>query len=145
MSLHGYMNTDSHCVPIESKEHELSSSRTLGFSKTLEFAGKIFDKHKADVYCVFAMNDYAAISVYKAATQRGLKIGKDVFVAGFGNMPLAVNSTPTLTTVDQNPKELGYAGAKTLYDKTTGNIKKPINCIMPVDTIIRESSVPQLG
>ena len=142
MNQHGYMTTDPYCVQIESKEYELATSRALGWSKQIEFAGRIFDDHKEDVYPVFGMNEYTAISVYKAASQRGLEISKDVFVVGFGDMPLAFNSKPGLTTVKQDPEALGYEGAKVLYEKTMGNINRPINCVLPVNTIIRESSLP---
>lgn len=145
MNQYGYMATDAFCTKIEYREYELSSSRALGWAKSIESAGHIFDGRKEGTYCVFAMNDYSAVAVYKAAAQRGLKIGKDVFVAGFGNMPLSVNSVPSLTTVDQNSTVLGYEGAKVLYDKTVGNIKYPINCILPVSMVIRESSVCSVG
>lgn len=141
MNEHGYMTTDPYCVPIKFKEYQMSSSRSLGWSKSIEFAGQIFDSHQEDIYCVFGSNDYTAISVYKAAAQRGLEISRDVFVAGFGNMPLSRNSTPKLTTVEQNPEQLGYEGAQLLYEKIAGNIKKPIHQILPVKTIIRQSSV----
>ena len=48
------------------------------------------------------MNDIRALAVYQAATEIGIKIGKDIGVVGNFNTPLGENLSPGLTTIDLN-------------------------------------------
>ena len=56
---------------------------------------------------IFAANDFMAIEALHWLIQRDLRIPEDVAVCGFDNIPETSVVTPTLTTIDQNPRELG--------------------------------------
>ncbi len=107
----------------------------------IEAAGMIFDKVKSSPYSIFAGNNYIARAVYFAAEERGLRIGRDVFVAGTGDAPRCDNLKVPLTSVWQNTQQVGYEGARLLQQHIEGKIKQPVNRLMPVKLICRESTL----
>ncbi len=56
---------------------------------------------------IVACNDTMAIGALEAARARGLKVGCDIAVAGFDDIPLAAHTDPPLTTVRQPIYEIG--------------------------------------
>jgi DNA-binding LacI/PurR family transcriptional regulator len=143
MNEHGYFDTDKYCVGTEATEGKMSSSRPFAIAELVASATNLFEEHQEDIYCIFTSNDYEASAVYKAAAKKNLQVGKDVFVAGFGNMPLSENLTPKLTTVEQTPEKLGFEGSQILKEMIDGNIDAAIHRILPVNLIVRESSLPK--
>ncbi len=143
MNEHGYFDTDKYCISTIPSEEKMSSSRPFAFAELVESATKMFEEHQEDTYCIFTSNDYEASAVYKAAAKKGLEIAKDVFVAGFGNMPLSENLSPKLTTVEQSPEKLGFEGSLILKEMIDGNLDAAIHRILPVNLIVRQSSLPK--
>ena len=82
-----------------------------------------------------------ARGVYYACEKFGLKIAEDVFIAGISNLPFAQRLSVPLTSVDQNLEKVGYESAKILYEKMLGILPKPIHRVLPVNLIVRESSL----
>lgn len=89
---------------------------------------------------VYAVNDYVAASVYLAAQERGLRIGRDVRVVGTDNLPLASLMTPTLTTIELFVQNGGYEAACLLHKVILGQIATPMRVALPPKLIIRESA-----
>lgn len=56
---------------------------------------------------IFAANDRKAVGAMLALKEMGIKIGKEVGVAGFTNDPVAAIITPSLTTVEEPALEVG--------------------------------------
>ena len=50
---------------------------------------------------MFGRNDFTAFGALCAAYDLGLRVPRDVAVAGFDNLPLAAYTTPPLTTIEQ--------------------------------------------
>jgi DNA-binding LacI/PurR family transcriptional regulator len=69
---------------------------------------------------VFARNDYTAIGALRAAHELGLRIPRDIAIAGFDNVPLAAYTTPPLTTVEQPIAEQGRKAAEFLIERIEG-------------------------
>ena len=61
-------------------------------------AAKILGEH-GDVTAVIALNDAMAIGVLSIFRTRGIKVPGQVSVAGFGDIPVAEDLAPSLTTV----------------------------------------------
>lgn len=61
-----------------------------------------------DLDAVVFANDSMAIGGYEVFRDRNIKIGHDISVMGFDDMPCAVQMTPNLTTVKADAAELGY-------------------------------------
>ena len=91
-------------------------------------------------YSIFAINDYIARAVYTAAEVRGLKIGEDIFVSSFGDLPLCEKLTVPLTSVSQSNAKVGYEAANLLYYDFVAINCAPIHHVIPVNLHIRASS-----
>lgn len=61
-----------------------------------------------DLQAIVFANDQMAMAGYQAMEARGIRPGKDIFVTGFDDDPVAGELTPHLTTVRADPTELGY-------------------------------------
>lgn len=89
---------------------------------------------------VFCLNDYLAAGLYKAAEQRGLRVGTDLNVVGFDDIPLAKFLKPALTTTRQPRQQIGYDAAKLLHQLVCRNITPPVHIHLPVELVVRESA-----
>ena len=91
---------------------------------------------------IFAINDDMAIGAIAAAKELGLKIPKDVAVVGFSNSRRSRYMEPSVSTMDQNPKEIGREAARLLFSQMekTPDAKKIREVVVHADLIVRTSS-----
>lgn len=68
--------------------------RRSGYDATLELL-----RREPEVTAIVAANDTVALGASAAIRDRGLRIPEDVSVAGFDDLPFAVDAVPALTTV----------------------------------------------
>lgn len=61
---------------------------------------------------VFAANDQMALSVLLVANRLGRRVPDDLAVVGFDAIPESAYFTPPLTTIRQNPKEVGRTAVR---------------------------------
>lgn len=61
-----------------------------------------------DLEAIAFANDAMASGAYEVFEERGIEIGKDIFITGFDDSPIAANLNPPLTTVKADASELGY-------------------------------------
>lgn len=90
---------------------------------------------------IFVANDVMAIEVIRTLTQRGWRIPEDVAVCGFDNIPEAELVIPALTTIGQDPQDLGRRAAELLLERL--NSRAPIevrHVTVPYKLLIRESA-----
>lgn len=89
---------------------------------------------------VFAMNDLMALQVLRAATSAGLDIPLDLSLVGFDDHEFVSHIDPPLTTIHQDPYEIGIVAAGCLLDLIKG--KKPVTSpiLLPVRLVIRDST-----
>jgi diguanylate cyclase (GGDEF)-like protein len=111
------------------KTSEDAAERLSVYKETLEDNGIAYDEERVtygnfskyvggkvgdlldrcpDLQAVVFANDQMALAGYQVMEERGIRPGKDIFVTGFDNEPLAEELTPHLTTVKADPAELGY-------------------------------------
>lgn len=69
---------------------------------------------------LFAVNDFTAIGVMGAVRSAGLRIGEDVAVVGYNDVPLAAELPVPLTTVASPMIEMGRLGMTRLLDRAAG-------------------------
>lgn len=103
-----------------------------------ELCMAVFDRIKlpASVFCI---NDYIARGLYFAAREYGVVIGRDLMVAGFGDLPFAGRMEPPLTTVKSHSVKIGYQAAQVLYRHIAGEVTTPVRLRIPVEFEIRAS------
>ncbi len=89
---------------------------------------------------VMCNNDYNAMGLYEACQERNLRVGQDVAIIGFDDLPLAKRLAPPLTTVRQNMPLNGYTAARLLHQLIRGELTSPEIIHLPVELIQRESA-----
>ncbi|RAO78233.1 LacI family DNA-binding transcriptional regulator [Dyella jiangningensis] len=88
---------------------------------------------------VFGASDLIAIGAMRALAERGLKVPEQVAVAGFDDIAMAANVSPSLTTVAQDTRRAGRLLVEALIALIEG---KPVQSIcLPAHLVVRESSV----
>lgn len=85
---------------------------------------------------IFADSDYLAAAVLQAVSRRGLRVPDDIALVGYGDLQVA--EWLDLTTVRQNPEEMGRRVADVLFgERGVGSGTQEI--MMPVELIERGS------
>ena len=146
MNEHGFDSLEKFIWDISKEESELTFSMAdlniqEQYHSISRSASVFLNRIRSESYSVFCINDFVAKGVYIAAEKKGLKVGEDVFVVGFGDYPLCEQLSPTLTSVYQENQKVGYEAAKLLYMSMVGSLKKAIHWRLPAELCIRESSV----
>ena len=91
---------------------------------------------------VFARNDFTAVGAISAIKEAGLRIPEDIAVVGYDDVPLAVHTSPRLTTVRQPTREQGRIAAEFLLRRIESDELLPREeHILECELIVRESSV----
>lgn len=94
---------------------------------------------------VFAVSDHEAAFLYQAAHELNLTIPRDLSVVGFADLDFAQTMTPPLTTMRQNPQEIGRLAAKLIVDRIDGIIaddNAPTTIKVAAEFIERQSTAP---
>ena len=119
-------------------DYRVTGQRLDGYRQAVERAGLVFDPElvrdgKFDFQsgaeaaetlldlphppsAIFACSDEMAAGVLATAHRRGIAVPRTLSVAGFDDIDLARYVWPSLTTIRQPTRELGYAAADLLLD-----------------------------
>jgi DNA-binding LacI/PurR family transcriptional regulator len=89
---------------------------------------------------IVTMVDLIAIGVMHALQTRGLRVGQDIAVTGFDDMPVSQYFKPALTTLRQPVWEVGQRAVKLLVDLLQGRTPEEQQILLAPDLIIREST-----
>jgi len=89
---------------------------------------------------VFAASDLTAMGAATALKEAGFRVGKDVSVIGFDDIPYASLFDPPLTTVHQPIREMGEEAGRLLLLRLRGEVQGPLNKTFRTQLIIREST-----
>lgn len=92
---------------------------------------------------IFAVNDLAAYAVYIACEELGWRIGIDVKIIGFDDLPWTYRIRPRLSSLRQPSAEIGYECFKLLNRTINGELKEPVTVRIPVTLIEKESSTDE--
>ncbi len=89
---------------------------------------------------VIAANDLMALGAMTAIQERGLRVGRDVSVVGFDDIPLAAYSHPALTTVHQPIYRIATMVTEMLIKLLKGEeLEKRVRWIKP-HLVVRKST-----
>ena len=93
-----------------------------------------------DLPCtVLCFNDDLACGAYRAAAELGRRVGTDLSVMGFDNIPQAATLQPPLSTIDIHPARIGQRAAEAIAAMLgTGARHHPPVIIAP-DLVVRGS------
>lgn len=133
---------------LAAAEAGLSSAmlRYLPGEYTIEsgvIAGRRFLDMKKRPSGIVCCSDDMAIGFLKAAATGGLICPRDFSIMGFDDIQYAAFTTPSLTTVRQPRRAMGFAGAELLLDVLSGKTR-PLDyrLIMDCELIVRDSTGP---
>ncbi len=88
---------------------------------------------------IFAINDYEALTVMRAAYRCRLRAAQDVAIVGFDNLSFGAYVTPSLTTVSQPFVDMGFRAVNILLDRLDGLYMPKQHIELPTHLIVRES------
>jgi LacI family transcriptional regulator len=89
---------------------------------------------------VVAFNDHVAIDACRAALERGLKVPQAIAVAGYGNIPSSLITTPAITTVAMPLREMGEAAFENLLTIIETGEAAPSRTF-PTQLVVRASTL----
>jgi LacI family transcriptional regulator, repressor for deo operon, udp, cdd, tsx, nupC, and nupG len=91
---------------------------------------------------LFCGNDDSAIGALRHLRALGLKVPRDVSVAGLDDIYPAVTAEPPLTTLRVPRHNIGFAAMTMLLDILSGAAITETQVMLPVEMILRESTAP---
>lgn len=91
---------------------------------------------------IFAVNDWMAFKVLRAAALIGLRIPDDLSLVGFDNIDMVDYLDPPLTTVAQDVALMGAEAARRLLSMIEGDVAQEILTLLPTKLIVRRSTAP---
>jgi LacI family transcriptional regulator len=90
---------------------------------------------------VFCYNDPIAVGAMKAIREAGRKVPQDIAVVGAGNVNYSDILAIPLTTIDQEPDEIGRVASRILLEQIESKKSpKPRRVLVPHRLLIREST-----
>ncbi|MDC6365909.1 MULTISPECIES: LacI family DNA-binding transcriptional regulator [Flavobacteriaceae] len=91
---------------------------------------------------IFSSTDHAALGVFKWLSQEGYDIPKDVSLVGFSNEPFTQFMQPSISSIDQAPREMGKMAARVFLEQVSDTSKMRIekNVILSPTLLTRDSS-----
>jgi LacI family transcriptional regulator len=99
-------------------------------------------KRKNRPTAIFAANDDMAVGVLRAASRMGIKVPAQLSVAGFDDIALARQISPTLTTVRQPLTDMAEMAATALIEGKNVRTAKKATVSVPAAIKLRESTGP---
>jgi LacI family transcriptional regulator len=82
------------------------------------------------------------LGVYDALAAAGLRVGVDISVTGFNDMPFVDRISPALTTIRIQHAEMGRQAAEILLAEMTSLNPAPRDIVLEPQLVIRSSSAP---
>jgi DNA-binding LacI/PurR family transcriptional regulator len=135
--LKGYMN-----ALLEfgiSVEDDLMTGDGFEFESGQRAISTLLDRH-ISFSALIASSDFAALGAVQELGRRRLRVPDDISLIGCGNLDFSAMVTPTLTTIDQHPLQLGRQAMHLLVDQIEGRAKASQKILVKPDLVFREST-----
>jgi len=121
----------------------------IHFDLTTESGSKYMEKLfslKERPDSLFSASDYAAIGGLNFLKENNLPLPPEFGLAGFSNEPFASFITPSLTTVEQYPEEIGKMVAETIISEILMKEKTMVfkTTMITPKLIVRDSTKKQV-
>ena len=113
----------------------MDSTPSLGYP-----FGKQLLARRQPFTALLAYNDVSAIGAMRAFREAGMRVPDDVSIVGFDDIPAAIFSDPTLTTVRQPLQRMGQIAAKTLIDQIEGSAEYVPEIAIEPEFVVRNST-----
>lgn len=87
-----------------------------------------------------ASSDVAALGAMQELGRMGISIPGKISIVGCGNLDVSSMSSPSLTTVDQKPLELGRRAMSLLVSQIEGELRSAKKIVVKPEIVVREST-----
>lgn len=111
--------------------------------KALEEGIRLLSAHP-EITAVFCASDLMAMGVIEGAKTLSRKVPEDLSVIGFDDIPIAAHVHGGITTVRQNPYEMGLLAGKTVWEMLE-NRTEAGHFYVPYELVIRGTTAPVRG
>ena len=91
---------------------------------------------------VAVANDMLCLGVYDALAAADLRVGADISVTGFNDMPFVERISPALTTIRIQHAEMGRRAAEILLAEMMSSKFVPREIVLDPQIVVRSSSAP---
>lgn len=144
------------------EEYALAADRLSGYTHALQSAGIQVDpawissgpytvaggyqcmmkllEREVQLDAVLVAGDITAVGAYNALVDRGLSIGRDIALVGFGDTSLAAAMQPPMTVVRQPVQKLGTEAVLMLLELMKGETLPSRQVVLPVELVKRGSA-----
>ncbi|MEU6841729.1 LacI family DNA-binding transcriptional regulator [Streptomyces sp. NPDC046716] len=89
---------------------------------------------------IMAGADVAALGVWRAAHELGLRVPQDVSIVGYNNTAVADLATVQLSSVDQAGHDMGATAARLLIERVEGQRDRAVQATMTPRLVVRAST-----
>lgn len=89
---------------------------------------------------IFCYNDLLAIGALRALAKRGVKVPDDIAVVGFDDIEEGRYSTPELTTISPDKREIAKLATQQLLGRLEGDDGPPVDLRARFELVLRESA-----
>lgn len=89
---------------------------------------------------VIVINDYATLGVLQAVKEMNYRVPEDISIIGFGDVPLASMTDPSLTTIREPFHKIGHELVNLLLNLIQGKKLSKRHLVLPVELVIRKST-----
>lgn len=95
---------------------------------------------RPNIDAVFAASDLMAVGALSALVAAGRRVPADVAIVGYDDSPVAMSTSPQLTSVHQPIEEMGLEAARLLLDAIDERDRPKRRVILATDLVKRASS-----
>jgi LacI family transcriptional regulator, galactose operon repressor len=94
---------------------------------------------------IFAGADVVALGAMEAINEAGLSVPGDISVTGYDNSALAAFGPISLTSVDQDGRQMGANAARLLVDRITERDRRTVQVKLSPTLVVRRTTAPPRG
>jgi len=137
-----------------------ASNRALGYQEALYLAGVPYNPRltlsgdwsrdcgrrlgeqliRAGARAIFVQSDRMAMGVLDYCSEKGIEVGKELFLIGFGDRVFSAAGRPSLSTVAPPFFEIGQAAARVMRDTLSGAPEVHREILLDCTVVVREST-----
>lgn len=100
-------------------KYQVYEANNFGFQDGYDTAQRVMNENVLPS-AIFISGDWMALGAIKAFNEKGIRVPEDISVIGFDDMEFLQYSTPGLTTVSQDKRQIGITCAQSLIKKING-------------------------
>jgi DNA-binding LacI/PurR family transcriptional regulator len=122
-------------------DRNLSVTGGWGFEEGARITAELIARGKS-FSAVIASSDPVAVGAIKVLTEAGFRVPADISIIGAGNHDFARFVTPTLTSIEQYPGEIGRRAVDMLFERIQAPESPLRRRAIKPRLMVRESTVP---